>query len=272
MIQDIFPKHLNNHYVDCQPGPEDSVICIQGRHTWLLPDNSYPACRHFAGLEGVEYRYLFSIDGERFFLALTEEDLTPLGLENHSTRIFRHLEPMDRAYAGFTAQHLAGWYQANRFCGCCGKPMIPGTDERKMVCPGCGNVVYPRINPAILAAVTDGDRLLMTRYAAGPVQRFVLIAGFTEIGETAEEAVAREVMEEVGVKVKNIRYYGSQPWGCSGNLTLGYFCELDGSDQLTVDHSELSTGRWFRREEIPVPEDTTSLTSEMVRRFARGEI
>lgn len=247
------------------------MILIQGHSTWLRPDNSFPSVKDVEKVDML-LPYLFSIDQERFYLGLTDEDLTETGLEEHSTRIFRHLSPMDRAYAGFTAQHLAHWYRTNRYCGCCGKAMVPGIDERKLICPSCGNQVYPRINPAVIVAVTDGDRLLMTRYAAGPVQHFVLIAGFTEIGESAEETVAREVMEEVGLRVKNIRYYGSQPWGCSGNLTLGYLCDLDGDDQITVDHSELATGQWFSREQVPVPQDETSLTSEMIRRFAAGDI
>jgi NAD+ diphosphatase len=146
------------------------------------------------------------------------------------------------------------------------------THQRKLVCDQCGAEVFPRINPAVIVGVIDGERLLMTRYANGPVQRFVLIAGFTEIGETVEETVAREVLEEVGLRVKDIRYYGSQPWGVAGNLTLGFFCRLDGSDDLTVEEDELSEAQWFTRKEIPVPEDQTSLTSEMVRKFAEGKI
>ncbi|MDD5931835.1 MAG: NAD(+) diphosphatase, partial [Oscillospiraceae bacterium] len=246
---------------------------IQGRHTWLLPDNSYPACRHFAGLEGVEYRYLFSIDGERFFLALTEEDLTPLGFVRHSARIFRHLEPMDRAYAGFTAQHLAGWYQANRFCGCCGSPNRRDGAERAMRCPECGNIVYPRINPAVVVALRHNGKLLLTHYADRVMLvRYALVAGFTEIGETLEDTVRREVMEEVGLPVKNVRYHASQPWGFAGNLMVGFWADLEGDDEtVTLDTRELNEGVWLRREEIPENHSPIDLTHTMIELFRQGK-
>ena len=131
--------------------------------------------------------------------------------------------------------------------------------------------MYPRINPAVIVAVHDGDRLLMTRYARRPIPWFVLLAGFIEVGETAEQGVAREVREEVGIQVKHIRYYGSQPWGMSGNLTLAYTAELDGGDRLTVDRTELAEARWFFRDQVPIrKEDRVSITQDMVRAFAAG--
>ena len=90
--------------------------------------------------------------------------------------------------------------------------MEPADNERAMVCRCCGQRNYPRINPAVIIGVTNGDRLLMTKYADRPLAFYALVAGFTEIGETFEQTVEREVMEEVGLKVKNIRYYKSQPW------------------------------------------------------------
>ena len=139
-----------------------------------------------------------------------------------------------------------------------------------MICPACGAVEYPRIGPCILAAVTNGDRLLLTRYARQK-GNLVLVAGFMEIGETAEQCVAREVLEETGVKVKNIRYAGSQPWGFSGVVSMAFTAELDGSEAIQVDNNELSEAFWLRREEIPDPPYTCSLTSELIRSFKRGE-
>ena len=139
-------------------------------------------------------------------------------------------------------------------------------------CPHCGNEIYPKIAPAVIVGVKDGNRLLLTRYAGRAYKRYALVAGFNEIGETPEETVQREVMEEVGLKVRNIRYYKSQPWGVDSDLLLGYFCDLDGSDQIRLDHDELETGEWFEREEIPVEDDGISLTRAMIRAFKEGEI
>lgn len=100
-----------------------------------------------------------------------------------------------------------------------------------MVCPQCKNTVYPKICPAVIAAVHDGDRLLLTRYRGRPFKKYALIAGFNEIGESIEDTVHREVMEEAGLRVKNLRFYKSQPWVFTDTLLMGFVCELDGSEQ-----------------------------------------
>ena len=141
-----------------------------------------------------------------------------------------------------------------------------------MRCPACGNMIFPRINPAVIIALTDGDNLMLATHAALTYKRYGLIAGFIEIGETAEEAVAREVMEEIGLKVKNIRYYKSQPWGVAGNLSIGYFCDLDGDNSVTIDKTELATAEWHHRNKIPpeAADDGISMTREMIRIFSEG--
>ena len=139
-----------------------------------------------------------------------------------------------------------------------------------MRCPHCGNMIFPRISPSVIIAVTDGDRLLLSKYAGRAYTRYALLAGFTEIGETAEETVAREVMEEVGLRVKNIRYYKSQPWGIYGNLLMGFYCDLDGDDTIHLDESELAMAAWHPRDDLPAKDDGISLTREMIRVFEEG--
>lgn len=131
-------------------------------------------------------------------------------------------------------------------------------------------MIFPKIAPAVIVGVINGNKILLTKYNGRVYKKYALIAGFTEIGETAEETVAREVMEEVGLKVKNIRYYKSQPWGTDCNLLLGFFCDLDGDDTITMDEKELSTAEWFERDEMPVDDDGFSLTREMMSIFKRG--
>lgn len=138
-----------------------------------------------------------------------------------------------------------------------------------MVCPNCGKTFYPRIMPAVIVGVKNGDKLLLTRYRTGFAYN-ALIAGFTEIGETAEQTVAREVMEEAGIRVKNIRYYASQPWGIANDLLLGYYCELDGDSTIHMDTQELKYAQWVRREDIELQPDDFSLTNDMMRRFKLG--
>ena len=125
----------------------------------------------------------------------------------------------------------------------------------------------------MIVAVTDGNRLLLTKYANRPgTVNYALVAGFTEIGETLEETVRREVMEEVGLRVKNIRYYKSQPWSFSSTLLCGFCCEVDGSREVRLDTEELAVAEWFEREDIPLEDDGVSLTREMIQMFRTGRL
>lgn len=148
--------------------------------------------------------------------------------------------------------------------------MTHSDKERAMICPECGNIQYPRISPVIMAAVTDGDKLLVTRYAGREYKGLALIAGFVEIGESIEGALRREVMEEVGLKVKNLRYFGSQPWGFSDSVISGFFADVDGSSQIRLDRDELSEAVWLSRDELPPQKTDISITAAMIEAFRKG--
>lgn len=179
----------------------------------------------------------------------------------------RAMHPKARVFAAATAWHLYGWYRDNQYCGRCGHRLSHDEKLRMLSCPACGNQVFPKIAPAVIVGVTDGERILMTKYANREYKRYALIAGFTEIGETAEETVRREVAEEVGLHVKNIRYYKSQPWGFDSNLLLGYFCELDDAGEIVLDTGELATAEWVHYKDIPDDPEGLSLTREMMTVF-----
>ena len=186
-------------------------------------------------------------------------------------RQFRELKSREICYAFLTGWHLYNWYRVNRFCGCCGTPTVHDDKERMLRCPSCGNMIFPRINPAVIVAVTNGDKLLFSKYAGRDFTRYALLAGFTEIGETIEQTVCREVEEEVGLKVKNLRYYKSQPWGVDGGLLMGFYCDVDGSDIVRIDENELSMAAWYPRDNLPAQDDGISLTREMMRIFGEGK-
>ena len=278
MIQDIEPYHLDNQYRPVPPDGDSYAMyyeeyAVLARRT----ENGieFPRFRELERLNDDVYSdavYLFSVNEERYYLVreINREPLSEFTMEN--TEIFRRALPRHHAFAGITGYQLYNWYRNRRYCGRCGSLMEPSDKERMMHCDACGNMEYPKICPAVIVGVTDGDRLLMSKYAGRTYKNYALIAGFTEIGETVEQTVAREVMEEVGLKVKNIRYYKSQPWAFTDTLLMGFYCELDGSDTIRLDENELAVAEWFKREEIPEPVSQESLTNEMILRFKNGGI
>ena len=175
-------------------------------------------------------------------------------------------------FAAAAGESLHRWYDSQKFCGRCGARMEKSTVERAMVCPHCKNTVYPKICPAVIVAVHDGDRLLLTRYRGRPFKKYALIAGFNEIGESIEDTVHREVMEEAGLRVKNLRFYKSQPWVFTDTLLMGFVCELDGSDRITVQESELAEASWHLRSELPEDHSHISLTGEIIEQFRLGRL
>lgn len=179
--------------------------------------------------------------------------------------------PQEIYFTLATCAQLAAWYQDNRFCGTCGAPTVHSRTERALVCPNCGRTIYPRIQPAVIVGVTNGDNLLITRYSDRPLNVDALVAGFTEIGETLEQTVEREVMEEVGLRVKNIRYYKSQPWAVADDELAGFYCDVDGDATVHVDHSELKTAVWVKRADIVGQPDSMTLTNEMMVTFREGK-
>jgi NAD+ diphosphatase len=221
--------------------------------------------------------YLFSIDEQAFFLWTSPEALqehvaeASVRAQLTDIREIREQNRLSRvlAFAVYTAKHLADWYRDNRFCGRCGREMEHSKTERAMTCTCCGYTSYPRIMPAVIVGVTNGDELLITKYRTG-FRHNALIAGFTEIGETLEETVQREVMEEAGIRVKNIRYYKSQPWGIANDILVGFYCEVDGDTTIRMDEQELGFAEWTRREDIELQPDNYSLTNEMMSIFKNG--
>lgn len=184
-------------------------------------------------------------------------------------RVLRRTKPKEECYAGETAYHLYVWYRDNSFCGRCGEHFEYSHKERAMICPSCGNVVYPKIAPAVIVGIlnSSGDKIVMTRYAGREYKGHALVAGFCEIGETAEDTVRREVLEEVGLHVRNIRYYKSQPWGFDSNLLFGYYCTADEDEPIHMDDGELAKAVWISRDEIGEEERNLSLTAEMIMHF-----
>lgn len=281
MIQDIAPRKLHNEYIQKVPDKND-LTAVFRENQILIKENEgrleLPAAADLAFVmdgEGDGFcHYLFCIEEENYFLYLTDQEISEdcLGRTGAAFRFikireFRYLAERELCFAVYTAWHLYQWYRDSRFCGRCGGKTKPDGKERMLYCENCGNQIYPGISPAVIVAVTNGDKILLTKYAGRDYKKYALVAGFTEIGETAEETVRREVMEETGLRVKNIRYYKSQPWGIDKNLLLGFFADLDGSDEIRMDEKELAVAEWADRSVLEGMDDSFSLTREMMRVF-----
>ncbi len=264
MIQDIWPKVYDISFKKDEASKDDYLLIYKENQVLLSrADNLVPYAKEFK----VKSTYLFSIDGQLFYLA-EDADIC----ENEKYRYYtideiKQLEPMWIAFVAITGLSLKHFYDNNRFCGHCGARMEKSTFERAMCCTQCKNVMYPKISPAVIVAVTNGDELLMTKYANRPYSKYALVAGFVETGETLEDTVRREVMEEVGLRVKDIKYYKSQPWSFSDSLLMGFFASLDGDSTIHLDTNELKEGRWFKRADIPYNPSNISLTNEMIELF-----
>lgn len=275
MIQDIYPHKLHNEFIPDRPlDPAGAAFIIRGPEVLCRFEGDAVALPRVSDFpDAGEYRFLFTLDDAPCYLAVDADVEPPEGWEYCAVKGLRSrvAGPRETIFAAWTAFQLANWYADNRYCGRCGKPTHVATDERAVVCDACRRRIYPRIIPAVIVGVTNGDSILTTKYKGRDIPFYALIAGFTEIGETLEETVAREVMEEAGLRVKNIRYYKSQPWGIVDDLLAGFYCDVDGSTEIHMDANELKEAVWTRREDVEGQPNDFSLTHEMMMVFKAGK-
>ena len=208
MIQDLFPHQFYNEFSlkrDAQDN--DEVFVFDGNNVLVSGDgeNSPLSLPKASSFNQNELTYLFKIDDRAYFLYTGENCPYLDGFSYMTKRVLRSDNPRTVCFAGFTAYQLFQWYRPNKFCGFCGCRTEHSKTERALVCPHCGNTIYPKIAPAVIVAVTDGDNIVVTQYKDRPYRGVALIAGFCEIGETPEQTCAREVAEEVGLKIKKLR-------------------------------------------------------------------
>lgn len=277
MLHEIFPKKLHIEYVERNAEREDYVLNLM-RDRVLVHDDADNLSLPTVGeleIDKEKLRFLFRIDDACFYM--NEEEKMPEEFGRYTYAVINSLrrhKPQEMSFAVQLSFRLATWYKNSAYCGRCGAKTRHSENERALVCPECKNRIYPMICPSVIVLIKDGERALLTRYQATHnfYRNYALVAGYVETGETPEEAVAREVMEEVGIKVKNITYYNSQPWPLSGALLLGYVCDLDGDDTITRDEGELEEALWINRDELPDRSKDVSLTSDMIEAFRVGRI
>lgn len=158
------------------------------------------------------------------------------------------------------------WFKSHQYCGNCGTKTVIDQKDMMLICPECGQMHYPRIAPAIIVAINNNGTLLMAKHSYHKSSRYALIAGFVEPGESIEEAVFREVSEEVGIKIKNLHYQKSQSWPFPNSLMLGFTADYD-SGEIHVDGDEILNAKWFKPEEIETLPSDISISSWLIQNF-----
>ena len=216
----------------------------------------------------INYYGFFYYDAGQPDFSFTGMEFMPFSFENRP-------EPWNVFFAAETGMQVSNWYNDNKRCGRCGGRMHVHPKMRCLKCSDCGFMTFPRINPTVIVAPIHDDKLLLIRYRGREEDGYAgvaLIAGFMEIGETVEDTVRREVMEESGLKATDMRYYKSQPWGFGSNLLIGVVCDIEGSTEIHIqDTDEIAEAVWLTRDEIRNEYDGVSLTNEMIAWFMYGD-
>jgi NAD+ diphosphatase len=209
--------------------------------------------------------FLGELDGEACFAV--EGNADGLGEPVALRQLFGVLSDEDFGIAG-RALGLTAWDRDHRHCGRCGAPTERSTTERVRTCTQCGHGAYPRLSPAVIMLVERDGKALLGRNARFPLPFYSTLAGFVEVGETLEHAVAREVAEEAGVGVDDIRYFGSQPWPFTGSLMIGFTARW-ASGEITADPTELADAGWFAPDALPPVAPKLSIARELIDDFVR---
>jgi NAD+ diphosphatase len=222
------------------------------------------------GLAPLRTLYLGRLAGKDCFAAALPADApTPDRYAFRSIRALFGTLPDDLLAVAGRATQLLTWERTHRFCGQCGTATehLPG--ERAVKCPNCGHIAYPRLSPAVIVQVTRGEEILLARGLNFADGMYSTPAGFVEPGETLEEAVAREINEELGISVRDIRYFGSQPWPFPHQLMVG-FTAVWSAGEITIDPSELADARWFTRDTMPTIPTPISISRRLIDHYLHG--
>ncbi len=236
------------------------------RPHWALPEETDLVA---LGVPLDEGEYLGSLDGAAAFAVRVPHGLVvPRGWSMLGLRgLVGAFTEETFAVAG-RASHVLDWLTTSRFCGRCGAATERIAAERCMRCPACSLTLYPRIAPAVIVLVRMGDRALLARNAKFPAPFYSTIAGFSDIGETLEETVRREILEEVGLRVGALQYFGSQPWPFPNSLMIGFTAEWESGD-IKVDGDEIADAAWFSPTELPLVPPSISIARRMIDAWIR---
>jgi len=237
-----------------------------------LNECSIPYLRSLAelSLSPVRTQYLGTLHGHPCYSAEVSPDTTaPEGKSFRELRsLYGTLDEDIYLLAGKAIQ-IVKWDQTHQYCGRCGHKTQILKDERAKICPVCGFMSYPRISPVVITAVLKDNKILLAHSAAFPGNWHSIIAGFVEPGETLEECIKREILEEVDIQVRNIKYFGSQSWPYPNSLMIGFTAEYE-SGEISVDRKEISEAGWYDINTLPELPSKISISRELIDWFIQS--
>lgn len=245
----------------------NKILMLENNGKFLLPDDP-----HKLNIKIVRRQYLGQVDGRSCYAAeLSPDTVTPEGMSFCDLRGLFDQIPYELFLLVGKAQQIMNWDRSHQYCSQCGTQTQNKIDERAKFCPSCGLVNYPRISPAIIVAITREHQILLAHGSSFKTAVYSVLAGFVEPGETFEECVQREVKEEVGLKVKNIKYFGSQPWPFPDSLMVGFTAEYDSGD-LNIDKREILDAGWYTADRLPLIPSTGSIARQLIDWFIHDNV
>ena len=243
-----------------------NLIARDGQFTWnrkQLPGS----------IDTDHVHLLISESGDARWLAVNLQTDISTDIQAQSVTLRQLLmttDQQDFRLAGLGYQ-LINWYLTHQYCGRCGQTTSPHPQDRAVICEACNLTYFPRINPCVIVLVNDGNRVLLARNARYRTGMYSCLAGFIEAGETPEETVAREVMEETGIGVTNIRYVKSQSWPFPSQLMIGFFADY-AEGEIAVDGIEIEEADWFPIDSLPeVPSPLISVAGELISQYVKSQ-
>tara|TARA_B100000161_G_scaffold248780_1_gene205898 strand:+ start:420 stop:1250 length:831 start_codon:yes stop_codon:yes gene_type:complete len=214
----------------------------------------------------IEHKHFLGHYANRPCFALRVRGQTSEGFQAVGLRGLLGRTSQSLFYLAGRALQVVDWSENHQFCGRCGSPMQDHTSDRAKHCGSCGLINYPRLSPSIIVLVTRGEEMLLARNANWPSGMYSTLAGFVEAGESIEQTVHREVMEEVGLKVTNLRYFGSQSWPFPNSLMLGFHADYDSGD-IKCQPGEIADAQWFTKDTLPQTPPKTAISGWLIHEF-----
>jgi NAD+ diphosphatase len=196
-------------------------------------------------------------------LGLSSLNNLPKGLKTIQLRQYFACHEDEENILASRAKSLLNWHESNKFCGSCGKPLKDHNTLTALECTSCKKIIFPKIEPCVIVLIQKDDKILLARHTYRNQDTFACIAGFIEAGESAEHAVRREVFEETGLKIKNIKYRGSQAWPFPDQLMLGFSCEYESGD-LVLQKEEIAEAKWFDPNNCPASPKPGSIAYKLI--------